>query len=102
VLKLLKGADLSHGALLSAHSVGAVNRLQANFSAAAFVHSWLPIALIGAIRAKAKAVVIRDWAVNRWFIKRLVKAGYSVFVWGRAPDPNKLRARGVSGLIKDI
>jgi len=102
VLKLLNGANLSHGVLLSAHSVNAVRRLQANFNDVAFVHSWLPIALIGAIRSQTKAVVIRDWPINRWFIKRLVKAGYSVYVWGKAPDPNKLRARGASGLIKDI
>lgn len=102
VLKLLKGADPTHGLLLSGHSVTAVSQMKASFSHSAFVHSWLPAALWGAAHAKTKVVVCRNLPSNRWFMKPAVKAGYQIYVWGKNPNPNRFRRLGAEGIIRTL
>lgn len=101
-LALLTAAHAPHGMVLTAHSIDAVRQLKDNFSQSGFVHSWLPVAVAGALRSRTKIIVCRGWPINRWFFRPLARSGWEIYVWGKSLDGAKMRAAGVSGLIKDI
>lgn len=101
-LALLRAAHAPHGMVLTAHSVDAVRQLKNNFSQSGFVHSWLLVAVLGALRSHTKIIVCRGWPINRWFFRLLTRFGWEIYVWGKSLDGAQMRTAGVSCLIKDI
>lgn len=101
-LAVLSQAPAGVRYFLSGHSVASVRQLAIAHSDSAYVHSWTPWALFQATRAGVKAIVTRNWLVNRPAIKLAIWLGFKVYLWGQFKSAGWAEQNQISGLIKDI